>query len=49
MRTYLDFPELKDLYEAYCRARQDDGGNPKIGRQLPNLYNFCGDQWLRRK
>jgi ubiquinone/menaquinone biosynthesis C-methylase UbiE/acyl carrier protein len=42
MRTYPDLPELKDLYEAYCRARQDDGGNPKIGRQLPNLLRRSG-------
>jgi ubiquinone/menaquinone biosynthesis C-methylase UbiE/acyl carrier protein len=42
LRTHPDLPELKDLYDAYCRARQDDGGNPKIGRELPNLLKHSG-------
>lgn len=42
LRTYPDLPELKALYEGYCRAREDEGGNPKIGRQLPNLLKRCG-------
>ena len=42
LRTYPDLPELKDLYDAYCRARQDGGGNPKIGRELPNLLKHSG-------
>lgn len=42
LRTYPDIPELKDLYDAYCRARKRDGGNPKIGRELPNLLKRSG-------
>ncbi len=42
LRTWPDLPELKNLYDAYCRARQDDGGNPKIGRELPNLLKRVG-------
>jgi ubiquinone/menaquinone biosynthesis C-methylase UbiE/acyl carrier protein len=42
MRTYPDIPELKDLYDAYCQARQDDGGRPKIGRELPTLLHSSG-------
>lgn len=42
LRTYPDIPELKVLYDAYCRARKQDGGNPKIGRELPNLLKRSG-------
>ncbi len=34
-RTVPEIPELDDLYEAYCRARVAEGGNPTIGRELP--------------
>jgi ubiquinone/menaquinone biosynthesis C-methylase UbiE/acyl carrier protein len=42
LRTYPDIPELKDLYGAYCRAREDDGGTPRIGRELPSLTKNSG-------
>jgi len=28
-------PELRALYEAYCASRAAQGGNPRIGRELP--------------
>jgi ubiquinone/menaquinone biosynthesis C-methylase UbiE/acyl carrier protein len=40
--TYPEIPELDSLYDAYCRSRINDGGNPKIGRQLPLLMSDCG-------
>ncbi|MCJ7721508.1 methyltransferase domain-containing protein [Candidatus Bathyarchaeota archaeon] len=42
LRAYPDIPELNDLYEAYCRCRIAEGGNPRIGRQLPNLLQAGG-------
>ncbi len=42
LRTFPDIPELRDLYQAYCTARQDDDGNPKIGRELPTLLRQAG-------
>lgn len=42
LRTYPDIPELKDLYEAYCNARHEEGGSPKIGRRLPNILKSAG-------
>lgn len=35
-------PELRELYEAYCRARYAEGGNPKIGRELPTILKKGG-------
>jgi ubiquinone/menaquinone biosynthesis C-methylase UbiE/aryl carrier-like protein len=35
LRSSPDLPELRDLYAAYCAARVAQGGNPRIGRQLP--------------
>ncbi len=42
MRTHPDIPELRDLYSAYCAARQKQGGNPKIGRELPGILKLAG-------
>jgi ubiquinone/menaquinone biosynthesis C-methylase UbiE/acyl carrier protein len=42
MRTHPDIPELRDLYSAYCAAREDEGGNPKIGRELPGILKLAG-------
>ncbi len=42
MRTHPDIPELRDLYNAYCAARQEEGGNPKIGRKLPGILRLAG-------
>lgn len=36
-----DVPELRILYDAYCKCRADEGGNPKIGRELPLLLKQC--------
>lgn len=35
LRTYPEVPELTPLYAAYCKARRNDGGNPCIGREVP--------------
>ncbi len=40
--TFPHIPELKDLYDAYCRSRTDEGGHPKIGRQLPVILGDGG-------
>ena len=37
LETFPDIPELDQLYDAYCRARIHEGGNPKIGRELPGI------------
>ncbi|MBN1601381.1 MAG: methyltransferase domain-containing protein [Chitinispirillaceae bacterium] len=39
VRTYPEIFELSQLYDAYCTARSRDGGNPRIGRQLPQLLS----------
>ena len=38
LRTVPDIPELDTLYNAYCLARKEEGGNPYIGRQLPYMF-----------
>ncbi|MBG0566154.1 methyltransferase domain-containing protein [Actinoplanes aureus] len=40
--THPHIPELDDLYQAYCRSRRDEGGNPTIGRELPALLRAAG-------
>ncbi|WP_105979324.1 class I SAM-dependent methyltransferase [Bacillus paralicheniformis] len=40
--TYPHIPELRKLYEAYCIARIDEGGKPKIGRELPMVLYQAG-------
>jgi ubiquinone/menaquinone biosynthesis C-methylase UbiE len=42
VRTFPGIPELGELYNAYCRARSSEGGNPKIGRELPLLLKKSG-------
>jgi len=42
LRTYPDIPELKDLYDAYCTSRKNEGGNPRIGRELPGILRNAG-------
>jgi len=42
LRAYPDIPELHELYEAYCRCRRAEGGNPNIGRELPGLLHKGG-------
>ncbi len=38
LRTFPNIPELETMYKAYCRLRVDEGGNPRIGRELPVLF-----------
>jgi SAM-dependent methyltransferase len=45
--TYPHIPELEALYDAYRRARRDEGGNPTIGRQLPALLRAAGYEDVR--
>ena len=40
--TFPPIPELDELYEAYCSARIKEGGNPRIGRELPAILRQCG-------
>ncbi|GCF07145.1 class I SAM-dependent methyltransferase [Dictyobacter arantiisoli] len=40
--TYPHIPELRELYDAYCQARSNEGGSPKIGRELPVLLKKGG-------
>ena len=40
--TYPHIPELRELYEAYSKARYAEGGNPKIGRELPDMLSQGG-------
>jgi len=38
LRTVPHILELDKLYDAYCRARLEEGGDPYIGRRLPQLF-----------
>jgi len=40
--THPHIAELADLYDAYCQSRMAEGGNPKIGRELPALLKKGG-------
>ncbi len=40
--TFPHIPELRELYDAYCQSRYSEGGNPKIGRELPGLLKQGG-------
>lgn len=40
--TYPEIPEIDDFYDAYCKLRVAEGGNPTIGRQLPVLMRNAG-------
>ena len=45
--TYPVIPELDEMYNAYCRSRISEGGNPLIGRQIPTYLkknNFTNVQ-----
>lgn len=42
LNTHPEIPELNDLYDAYCRSRIAEGGNPRIGRELPSILKRCG-------
>jgi SAM-dependent methyltransferase len=40
--TLPHIAELAELYDAYCQSRQAEGGNPKIGRELPAFLKEGG-------
>jgi ubiquinone/menaquinone biosynthesis C-methylase UbiE len=40
--THPHIAELRELYDAYCQSREAEGGNPKIGRELPVLLKKAG-------
>ncbi|MBY9078356.1 class I SAM-dependent methyltransferase [Paenibacillus sp. CGMCC 1.18879] len=40
--TYPQILQLRELYDAYCKARYAEGGNPRIGRELPMLLKKGG-------
>jgi SAM-dependent methyltransferase len=42
LQTWPPVPQLDRLYEAYCSSRKNDGGDPYIGRQLPQLLTQAG-------
>jgi SAM-dependent methyltransferase/acyl carrier protein len=42
LQTFPRIPELDDLYDAYCRSREAEGGKPRIGRELPWLLDEAG-------
>jgi ubiquinone/menaquinone biosynthesis C-methylase UbiE/acyl carrier protein len=42
VHTFPEVSDLAELYSAYCKARNADGGNPRIGRQLPQLLTLAG-------
>ncbi len=42
--TYPHIPEMRELYDAYCQSRYSEGGNPKIGRELPGILKKGGFQ-----
>ncbi len=42
LRSRPDVPELEDLYAAYRASRLKDGGDPSIGRRLPQLLEKVG-------
>lgn len=42
LKTYPNIPELRELYDAYCESRSAEGGNPKIGRELPLILRQGG-------
>ncbi|ACR14797.1 methyltransferase family protein [Teredinibacter turnerae T7901] len=42
LRTWPQVNALQPLYQAYCTARRDDGGDPTIGRRVPQLLQATG-------
>lgn len=40
--TFPESPALRYFFDAYCQSREDEGGNPKIGRILPLLFKKSG-------
>jgi ubiquinone/menaquinone biosynthesis C-methylase UbiE/acyl carrier protein len=42
LRTWPPVPQLERLYEAYRASRKKDGGDPCIGRRLPQMLTQAG-------
>jgi ubiquinone/menaquinone biosynthesis C-methylase UbiE/acyl carrier protein len=42
LSTFPQIEELKELYKAYRESRMNDGGDPCIGRRLPDLLKQAG-------
>lgn len=42
LRAYPDITELDDLYKAYCKRGNTEGGNPRVGRELPYILEEAG-------
>lgn len=40
--TYPESPSLRCFFDAYCRAKEDEGGSPRIARALPLLLKKAG-------
>jgi ubiquinone/menaquinone biosynthesis C-methylase UbiE/acyl carrier protein len=40
--TYPVITELDEMYDAYCKSRLSEGGNPYIARQLPVYLSSAG-------
>ncbi len=45
--TNPHIPELDLMYQAYCKSRINEGGNPYIGRELPYYLQNLGAQHLQ--
>jgi len=41
LMTFPMVQELNEMYDAYCRSRLSEGGNPYIARQLPVYLEFA--------
>lgn len=42
LKTFPEIPEFNTFYDAYCRSRIEEGGNPRIGRELPVILKKAG-------
>lgn len=42
LRTWPEVRELDDLYDAYIASRRADGGDPCIGRRVPDVLRQAG-------
>ncbi|MBI4356728.1 MAG: methyltransferase domain-containing protein [Gammaproteobacteria bacterium] len=40
--TYPPIKELERFYDAYCKARTEQGGHPMLGRKLPTILRLAG-------
>lgn len=40
--TYPHIGELQEMFNAYCKFRKDQGGNPYVGRELPVYLQKAG-------